>query len=259
MRIFSAHRGTTSAKGERGTGSPPRYGLGRTLFPRIVVLLLLLVLLARSAVPGYLTGRWSWAQPLPVTTLKQIKQLRQTGLTLPSWQIIQQQQQIIGGHKWSVQVIKQERKQMQAILLLLPQNGPAAQPQVEWTDINGAQRWNTDQYHWSQFTVEPLGVLNSGGATKVEARFFRGWTDQQTFAVLEWYAWPTGGHAVPSRWFWADQLAQWRYTRVPWVAVSILIPIEPLGEVETSWPLAQSLGQTVQAALMAGPFLRTGG
>ena len=243
MRIFSAHTGTPSGK---------RYSLRRTL-PRIVVLLLLLVLLASSA-PGYLTGRWSWEQPLPVTSLNQIKQLRQTGLTLPGWQIIQQQQEIIGGHKWSVQVIKQERKQMQAILLMLPQNGPKDQPQVEWTDINGAQRWNTDQYHWSRFTVEPLG-----GAAKVEARFFRGWTDQQTFAVLEWYAWPTGGHATPSRWFWADQLAQWRYTRLPWVAVSILIPIEPLGEVETSWPLAQSLGQTVQAALMAGPFLRTRG
>lgn len=233
--------------------------LQQAQFPKVVVLLLLLVLLLIGAVPGYLTGRWSWAQPPPVTVLKQMKHLRQTGLTVPGWQIIEQQQEVIGGHKWSVQFIKQEREQRQAILLLLPQNGPTDQPEVEWTDINGVRRWNTDQYRASEFTVERPRVLGKGDAAKVEARFFRGWSDQQTFAVLQWYAWPTGGHPSPSRWFWADQLAQWRKTRVPWVAVSILIPIEPLGEVETALPLAQSLGQSVQAALMSGPFLKAKG
>lgn len=240
----------------RGKGSSPGCDLRSMPFLKVVALVLLLLLLGIGAVPGYLTGHWSWAQPLPVTTLKQLQKLR-TGLTLPGWQIIEQQQKMIGGHKWSVQVIKQEHEQTEAMLLLLPQNGPKDQPQVEWTDIDGVRRWKTDQYRSAHFTVEPPRALEPGTDVNVEARFFRGWTDQQTFAVLEWYAWPRGGHPAPSRWFWVDQLAQWRYTRVPWVAVSILIPIEPLGEVETSWPLAQSLGQTVQAALMAGPFLKT--
>lgn len=225
-------------------------------FPKIVVLLLLLMLLGIGAVPGYLTGRWAWTSPLPVHRLEQIKQLRQTGLTLPGWETLEQQQQTIGGRKWSAQVIKQEGKQTQAILLLLPQNGPRDQPQVEWTDINGARRWKTDQNRSAHFTVEPPQGLKSTAPAKVEARFFRGWNNQQTFAVLQWYAWSRGGHPAPSRWFWLDQLAQWRYTRVPWVAVSILILTEPLSEVETSWSIAQSLGQTVQAALMAGPFLK---
>lgn len=225
-------------------------------FPKVVVLLLLLVLLGIGAVPGYLTGRWSWVSPLPVTSLDRIKQLRQTGLTLPGWETLEQQQQTIGGRKWSAQVIKQEGKQTQAILLLLPQNGPRDQPQVEWTDINGARRWKTDQNRSAHFTVKPPPGLKSTAPAKVEAQFFRGWNNQQTFAVLQWYAWSRGGHPAPSRWFWLDQLAQWRYTRVPWVAVSILILTEPLSQVETSWSIAQSLGQTVQAALMAGPFLK---
>ncbi len=85
----------------------------------------------------------------------------------------------------------------------------------------------------------------------MEARFFRAVTQQDTFGVLQWYALPNGGHSSPFRWFVGDQLAQWRKQRVPWVAVSILVPMEPLGQVEKIWPLAESIGQTVQAALMA--------
>ena len=221
-------------------------------FPRVVALVLLLALLGLGAIPGYLTGHWSWAQPLPVAGLKQIKQLRQTGLPLTGWQMLDHQQQLIGEHEWLIQNI--QRDQTKATLLLLPQNGPKDQPQVEWTDIDGGQRWRVDQYHSSQFTVEPLQASGVTTPVQVEARFFRGWTDQQTFAVLQWYAQPRSGHSAPVRWVLADQLAQWHSTRVPWVAVSIMIPIEPLGEVEEAWPLAQSLGHAVQTALMAGPF-----
>ena len=221
-------------------------------FPRVVALVLLLALLGLGAIPGYLTGHWSWAQPLPVVALKQIKQLRQTGLTLTDWRMLDHQQQPIGEHEWLIQNI--QRDQTKATLLLLPQNGPKDQPQVEWTDIDGWQRWRTDQYHSTQFTVEPSQVSGTTTPVQVEAQFFRGWNDQQTFAVLQWYAQPRGGHPAPVRWFLADQMAQWHSTRVPWVAVSIMIPIEPLGEVEKAWPLAQSLGHKVQAALMVGPF-----
>ena len=87
-------------------------------------------------------------------------------------------------------------------------------------------------------------------SAKVEARFFRAWTQRRTVAVLQWYAWSGGGNPAPSRWFFADQLAQLRRNRVPWVAVCLQIPIEPLGDIEASRPLAESLGKVVQTALM---------
>ena len=223
---------------------------------QVAVLLLLLLLLAIGGVPGYLTGHWQWKQPPPVTTLKKLKQIRHAGLPLPGWQTIEQAEQQIGEHEWSLQVVKKEGSESQAILLLLPQNGPMDQPEVEWTDVNGWGRsrwgkWDIAQSRSAEFTVKPPAKLTSKVETKVEARFFRAVTPQQTFALLQWYAMPDGGNPLPLHWFLADQLAQWRKQRTPWVGVSILIPMEPLGQVETSWPLAQSIGETVQAKLMA--------
>jgi len=227
---------------------------------QVAALLLLLLLLAMAGVPGYLTGQWQWKQPPPVASLKELRQIRKAGLTVPGWQTTEQAEQQIGEHKWSVQLIKKEGSEdTQAILLLLPQSGPMEQPEVEWTEVNGWGRsrwgkWDVAQYRSAEFTVKPSAKLASNVETKVEARFFRGSTQQQTFAVLQWYAMPNGGNPSPFNWFVADQLAQWRKQRTPWVGVSILIPMEPLGQVEKSWPLAQSIGETVQAALMAGPL-----
>ncbi|MEH2083964.1 MAG: cyanoexosortase B system-associated protein [Nostoc sp.] len=226
---------------------------------QVAALLLLLVLLAMAGVPGYLTGHWQWKQPPAVPTLHELKQIRKTGLTLSGWQTIEQSEQQIGEHNWSLQVIKKEGSESQAILLLLPQNGPMDQPEVEWTDVNGWGRsrwgrWDIAQSRSAEFTVKPSAKLASNVETKVEARFFRASTPQQTFAVLQWYAMPDGGNPSPFHWFLEDQLAQWRKQRIPWVGVSILIPMEPLGQVETSWSLAQSIGETVQAALMTGPL-----
>ncbi|MEH1864149.1 MAG: cyanoexosortase B system-associated protein [Nostoc sp.] len=229
-------------------------------FSQVAALLLLLLLLAIGGIPGYLTGHWQWKQPLPVTNLQELKQIRNTGLALPGWQTIEQSEQQIGEHKWSLQVIKKEGSQSQAILLLLPQNGPMDQPEVEWTDVNGWGRsrwgkWDIAQSRSAEFTVKQSEKLASNVVeTKVEARFFRAATPQQTFAVLQWYAMPDGGNPSPFHWFLADQVAQWRKQRIPWVSVSILIPMEPLGQVETSWSLAKSIGETVQSTLMAGPL-----
>ncbi|MBD2521019.1 cyanoexosortase B system-associated protein [Nostoc sp. FACHB-133] len=229
-------------------------------FNQVAALLLLLLLLAIGGIPGYLTGHWQWKQPLPVTNLHELKQIRNTGLALPGWQTIEQSEQQIGEHKWSLQVMKKEGSQSQAILLLLPQNGPMDQPEVEWTDVNGWGRsrwgkWDIAQSRSAEFTVKQSEKLASNVVeTKVEARFFRAATPQQTFAVLQWYAMPDGGNSSPFHWFLADQLAQWRKQRIPWVSVSILIPMEPLGQVETSWSLAKSMGETVQSTLMAGPL-----
>ncbi|MFK0735310.1 MAG: cyanoexosortase B system-associated protein [Gloeotrichia echinulata GP01] len=222
---------------------------------QVVVLLLLLLLLGMGGVPGYLTGNWQWKQPPNVTSLKELRQIYQTGLTLPGWQTIQQGVQQIGGHKWSLQVIKQEGSETQAILLFLPQTTSKDQPEVEWSEIKGWgksrwQKWEIAQHRSAEFTVkQPMEA-------KVEASFFRASTEQDTFAVLQWYAWPNGGDSSPLRWFLTDQLAQWRQQRTAWVAVSILLPMEPLGQVEKTWPLVKSLGETVQARLMVAA-LRT--
>ncbi|ARV61785.1 cyanoexosortase B system-associated protein [Nostocales cyanobacterium HT-58-2] len=227
--------------------------LKERLFSQAVVLFLLLLLLVMGAIPGYLTGRWQWREPPRVASLQELKHLRQKGLSLPGWQTIEQREQEIGGRKWSYQLIQKEGNQTKAVLLLLPQTGARDQPMVEWTEINSFWQWQVAQFRSADFTVkQPKAEMQANGETKVEARFFRASTNQQTFAVLQWYAWFNGGHSSPLPWFVVDQLAQWHKKRAPWVAVSILIPMEPLGQVETTWNEAKSVGQTVQAALMTG-------
>jgi cyanoexosortase B-associated protein len=217
---------------------------------QIIVLVLLLLLLALGAVPGYITGKWQWKQPLPVTNLKQLKNIHKTGLNLPGWQTIEQSQQQIGEHKWSWQQIKKQGTSTEAILLLLPQNGPRDQPEAEWTEINSWGKWDVAQYRPSEFTAKIGSKEDANTTIKVAANFFRAATPQQTYAVIQWYAMPNAGNPSPLNWFVADQLAQWRHHRIYWVAVTILLPIEPLGQVETSWNEVQSLGQTVQQALI---------
>lgn len=218
-------------------------------FSQVVALLLLLLLLVIGAIPGYLTAHWDWQELPRITNLKELQNLPKKGLLLPDWKTLEQRQQQIGERKWSYQLIQKQSDQTKAILLLLPQTGSKEQPVVEWTEINSFWQWQIAQYRSADFTVKPQ-TAGSNTETKIEARFFRASTGQQTFAVLQWYAWSNGGHSSPLRWFVVDQLAQWQKKRAPWVAVSILIPMEPLGQVETNWNQAKSIGQTVQTALM---------
>jgi len=223
-------------------------------FSQVVALSLLLLLLVIGAIPGYLKGNWEWQELPRVTSFKELRALRQKGLTLPGWQTLEQREQEIGGRKWSYQLIQKEGDQTKAILLLLPQIGARDQPVVEWTEINSFWQWQVAQFRSADFTVKQPQGVGAKAEKKVQARFFRGSTNQQTFAVLQWYAWSNGGHSSPLPWFIVDQVAQWHKKRAAWVAVSILIPMEPLGQVETTWNQAKSIGQTVQAALMTGPL-----
>lgn len=213
--------------------------------PKVVLLLLLIVLVSIGAVPGYLSGKWRWAEPPKIATLSELNNLRNNGITLPGWKTIDRRISKIGEHKWLVQAI--EADQSKAILLFFPQKGPRDQPEVEWSDISGYQRWKTDSFKQVEFAAPQAAV-------SVTARFFRGWTNEQNYAVLQWYASSKGGHPAPSHWFFADRIAQWQNRRVPWVAVSVLVPIEPLDEVEKHWPKVKSLAESIQATLMAGPL-----
>jgi cyanoexosortase B-associated protein len=156
-----------------------------------------------------------------------------------------------GTRKWSLQTIQKEGSNTQAILLILPQNGPKDQPQVEWMEVDSFWHWKVAQERTADFIVK-VPDANANTDMKVQARFFRGSTKQQTFAVLQWYAWSKGGNPSQLRWFLADQSAQWHKQRAAWAAVSLMIPIEPLGQVEKSWEQAKALGETVQSRLLSG-------
>lgn len=236
--------------------------LQRLQIPRIAVVLLLLGLLIVSAAPSYLTGQWTWTRPPQVSNLKQLKALKKTGLALPGWQIVEHKAVTIGGHKWLAQQVKRGTEP-NVLLLLRPQDGPTDQPEIDWIDVDGVQRWSTDSYQSVRFTVDPKTAVTATQDTElvgsqpnrdrpvtVEARFFRGWTAKQTYAVLQWYALAQGGTASPTRWFFADRIAQWQKRRVAWVGVSILMPIEPLEDIEKYWSSVQGLGQTIQLELM---------
>jgi cyanoexosortase B-associated protein len=216
---------------------------------RISLILVLIILIFIEAAPGYWQGgKWSWLDVPPVPTINQIKSLRQTGLELPDWQILQHQEVRIGGHQWLVQVM-QKPQQKPVMLLLRPQNYYLDKPEVDWMDINGLERWKTDSYRKLNFTVQ-----QDGQSLEVTARFFRAWNRQQTFAVVQWYAFPHGGHYSPAQWFWQDLLAQLHRRRVPWVAVCLKIPIEPLGKLSAAESVAESLAIKIQTHLRASTF-----
>lgn len=232
---------------------------------RWLVLALLALLIAVSALPYY-AGGWPWASPPDVPHVAALKALRQQGLALPGWETQEQTQISLGGHEWSVQEFVPTPSApdavnpiSQAALLLRPQVWHADQPEVEWLDIRGSQQWTVDSRQRLTFTVPTLEQVTSEQTSptiaQLTADFFRAWNPSQTYAVLQWYAWPTGGHPAPSRWFWLDQKAQWQHQqRLPWVAVSLLIPIPPLDDIRPYREPAASLAETVQQALLDTAF-----
>ena len=211
---------------------------------KLIVVVFVLAIAAVPSLPHYASRAWPWDSLPDVPTIEQLQALQQNGLTLPGWNTQDQQVIEVNGKKWSAQAIDSSRLHQSAVLLLRPQTWQRDQPQVEWTDINGLQRWTIDSQQRLQFTV-------ASPSRTIATRFLRGWSEQQTYAVLQWYAWSTGGDPAPAHWFWADQQQQWqKRDRMPWVAVCVLIPIPPLSEIEPIKPLAIELGQTIQTALM---------
>ncbi|MBD1846370.1 cyanoexosortase B system-associated protein [Cyanobacteria bacterium FACHB-63] len=208
----------------------------RLNLPKIVLLLMLSGFVCVGAFPGYLSGgQWRWTSPPKVAVLDDLKALKKVGIELSGWQTIAKQTTEIGEHKWMRQEI-QDATQTIATVLFLPQTKSIAQPQVEWTDLDGFQRWKTDSHRQIQTH-----------STTVE--FLRAWTPRQTYAVMRWYAWEDGGHPAPIQWFIRDRLAQWQNRRAAWVAVSVILPIEPLEDIEPHRSKLEPLVQTVQSTL----------
>ena len=220
---------------------------------RLLAAIFVLAIALTQALPHYLTGEWAWTHPPHVKQLEQLQALQKQGLRVPTWQPLSQEVMRLGGHRWSVQQLVAPTLQlptadMTVVLMLRPQLENTDQPQIDWVNIGSEFGWTADSDRWIEFSAP----APSGRSTLVQARFLRYWDHSQTYAAVQWYAWSNGGSANASRWFWADQVSQWRdRQRMPWVAVNLLIPIEPLGELDATRAIAQSLGQTVQSTLLA--------
>ncbi|GCE92117.1 hypothetical protein NIES46_01520 [Arthrospira platensis NIES-46] len=211
-----------------------------------VLLGFLLLLFLVGTLPGFFRGSWSWSDMPDIQALPQLQTIRREGLTVPGWETTSHDTIQVGARRWSLQTLQQNDTEV--LVLLFPQNYYKDQPQVEWMDLQGLQSLRTDSYR-----ALPLS-LDSPQPVTVNARFFRAWNPRQTYALVQWYAWHNGGSPAPSQWFFADRQAQLRGDRAPWVAVSIMIPIEPLGDIETVATIAQSLGQDIQKQLMTTIF-----
>lgn len=241
MNIFQSWRRKQAAN----SGKPRQFYFTHSI-TQIILILLLLIPLVWGAMPGYLQGgNWSWSRLPRVPHLQDIKSFLNTGLELPDWKIVQQKQIRVGGQIWSAQVMESVKlEQSKPVMLMLsPQSYYLDKPEVEWMDLNGLERWKTDSYRQLQFQDE------SNSNSQVKARFFRAWNPRQTFAVVQWYAFPNGGHYASGSWFWRDRVAQLRGSRVPWVATCLKIPLEPLGELNLAQPIAESLARQIQANL----------
>ncbi|MCH2049692.1 MAG: cyanoexosortase B system-associated protein [Trichodesmium sp. ALOHA_ZT_67] len=226
-------------------------------FPQVILVLFLLIILVVGTLPGYIAGKWSWENTASIPYLKSLRQIRKDGLTISGLPIIYRQQLIISNHKWLLQKVKNDTREI--VFLLLTPNGPKDKPQVEWMDISGLNRWKIDSQKTVKFTLKT--VEDDNGTTEIKkqypnikARFFRGWTSEQTYAIMQWYAWPGGGSPKPRDWFWADRFAMASKKRMPWVAVSIIFPIEPLTDIDPYLPELISIGQKTQASLIKNAF-----
>ncbi len=214
---------------------------------RAVLILLLLISIFVGAMPGYLSGgQWQWSKLPKVPHLTAVKSVLNSGLELPNWTTIKHQTARIGGKKWSVQLMGSQKADIElpVMLMLLPQNYYLDKPGVEWMDLNGLERWKTDSFGQLNFTL-----AEDSHSIAVKARLFRAWNRQQTFAVVQWYGYPFGGGYSNWSWFWRDQIAQLHHSRVPWIAVSLKIPIKPLEDLDRVQPLAESLARQIQQHL----------
>ncbi|NJR38717.1 MAG: cyanoexosortase B system-associated protein [Leptolyngbyaceae cyanobacterium CSU_1_4] len=249
--------------------SPPAFS--RSPLSQILIVVFLLAIVTFITLPNYVTGNWAWRRVAPLENVEALKAIQTRGLALPGWHTLEQGKLEIGGHKWSVQAIvpaaeaKTATLQTATLLMLRPQTWQRDMPQVDWVDINGAQQWTADSLQSLNFSVLPSvpntvpntasnndssNALNTAHSIEIEARFLRGWHEKQTYAVLQWYAWKTGGSSAPSSWFWTDQFSQLRdRRRTAWVAISILIPIQPLGDINLHKPQAETLGKLVQSTI----------
>ena len=249
---------------------PPAKKAPKRSIVQLAVVALLALFVAVSALPQYVDG-WAWTTPPKMSnaTRNALQAIPKQGVDIPGWVTTQQNETQIGGKAWSAQQLSAAGAASGSdlppvFLLLRAQTYEGDQPEVEWLDIRGSQHWQTDSHQKLTFEVPIEEAAKEAGVNKsktvrISSDFLRAWSKDQTYAVLQWYAWPSGGSPYPARWFWADQKTQWtRYQRMPWVAISIWLPIAPFSDPAPQQALAESLAKSTQQTLLQEIFLAGG-
>ena len=198
------------------------------------------MIFVKFALPGYFQGNWSWSDIPRVSNIHHLKSVRETGISIAGWQTTNLKEFSLGNSSWVTQTIESPGKEP-ITLYFLPQEYYRMEPQVEWTILQGLEGWDTD-------SLEKLNVPIAGSKQFFQANFFRAWRDQ-TYVVVQWYAWKDGGSGNPAGWFWADQKAQPHNQRLGWIAVCLKIPIDPLSQTDSHRTFAKTIAEQVQASL----------
>ena len=250
-----------------------RYLSPRTPF-KLSALILLLVMLVVGAAPGYLQGNWRWSWVGPINNLSELRDVRETGIDIPSWVTVEQGQRQVGSKKWSIQVIQEAGTEVasesdentdesttvqildddppqQIEVMLLPILADTDQPQVEWSDWEGVARIETDSERFFD-----LQTTTGRQRSTFTVRLLRGWmANNRTLMMAQWYAWPGGGSPRPSDWFWADRGSQIRRYRLPWIAVNVVMETKrPLDELDDYQDSLKDVAIDIQKALIQGPL-----
>jgi cyanoexosortase B-associated protein len=205
----------------------------------LLVLLLLFLLATASIVRDVANGGWTWLSTPKIANIQLMSRLRKAGIAIPGVPSIDHREINLGEGKWSAQIFEFQDGP-RVTVLLKPQVYYKDQPEVEWSDIQSLARWKTER--------APDLVFTSSSGGEVTARFYRAW-QTNTVAVVQWYAWPGGGHHDNAVWYWQDQRAKLKRQRVPWIAVSLHIPIDPTQKIDSIRPFALDLAKKVQARL----------
>jgi cyanoexosortase B-associated protein len=209
---------------------------------RLILLIFFVCLIVIGTLAGYFQGeepKWSHLVYLDNNHIKKLFAVKETGLSVPGWEIKEKTKVTISDKDWLVQeMVKNEQ---QVILFLLPQTYYKDHPGVEWTDLNNLRGWKSDSYQKMKFKTD--------NGNTVEGLFLRSWNPQQTFAVLEWYAWKSGGSFAPKKWFWNDLMAQLKQDRAVWAAVCVRIPIKPLGNISSVSQQMENIAKEIHKTL----------
>jgi cyanoexosortase B-associated protein len=252
------------------TANPSGARSGSSWFAKVAIALFVILLLL-GAIPKYLQGKPP-IDAIPEAPISSLQQLSEEGLSLDNWISVDRQNVRLGPNEWVMQTLTWDTDLSteapsdcgtrtrcdRATILMSPQRvqtGTAAQPQMEWLDVRGlgraqGQTWTEDQHQQIEFSPSHP----PGQDTTVQVRYFRGRTEQRSFAIAQWYAWETGGNPSLVRWFWRDRMARLQGRRVPWVAVSLIVPIEHLSSVEAASPFVETFARQVHEALIEQGF-----
>ncbi|MEA5469241.1 cyanoexosortase B system-associated protein [Spirulina sp. 06S082] len=251
----------------------PRFSLkGRGSKAKLGIVIILVIILAIAALPAYWQGNWSnlsiagvklpvweikapWQKPFPVQNLDRIRKVGDRGLEVSGWETLETGKLKIGGHDWSGQILRQSDRR-DITLFLFPQTDPKLHPGVEWVDMDGFFKWKIDSQRPLNFAVETGEMKAKVRANLSLARESRRspFGIPQTVAVVEWYSWGQGGHYSHTHWFWLDQRAQLKKKRIPWIAVTLRIPVDPKSTLDMVQSDVEALAKSVQASLMQNVF-----